>query len=62
MRCYVTLSNVFQLMHINMILVFTADKSWTCLCFIVLPVTVYTVGYVYFVGIKFLCILLVSYS
>ena len=28
MRCYVTLTNVFQLMHINMIPVFTADERW----------------------------------
>ena len=62
MHYYVTLSN--EMHNKDVIPIFTTTKASSYkvrLCFIVLSVAVCTVGYVYFVGIKFLWILLVSY-
>ena len=51
MRCYVTLSNVLQLMNTKMRIHYSLIRSKAgqykvCLCFIVLSVIVCTVGYV----------------
>ena len=50
MHCYMTLSNIFQLMHTKVctyyLLIRRLASDKVCLCFIVLSVTVCTVGYV----------------
>ena len=50
MCCYVTLSNIFQLVRIKMCIHYSLIRRLAsykvCLCFIVLSVTVCTVGYV----------------
>ena len=50
MHCYVTLSNVFLLMHIKMCMCYSLLRRLAsykvCLCFILLSATVCTVGYV----------------
>ena len=50
MHCYVTLSNVFKLLHKKMHIHYSVIRRLAsykiCLCFIVLSVTVCTVGYV----------------
>ena len=51
MHCYVTLSNIFLLMHVKMFIYYSLLRRLAnymiCLCFIVLSVTVCTVGYAY---------------